>query len=79
MELPEWTEFSDLDEDALKARWAEAKDVRALRESIPDWLDKLGVEQLGEELWTPTLAALNEQAPRCPPCQSPEDDAGRTR
>jgi len=63
MELPEWTEFSDLDEDALKANWGEAKDVRALRESIPDWLDKVGAEQLGEELWTPTIAALNEQAP----------------
>jgi len=62
-ELPEWKEFGELDEDQLKSRWDEAKEVRPLRESIPDWLDAVGVEQLGEELWTPTLAALNEQAP----------------
>ena len=62
-DLPEWREFGELDEDQLKARWDEAKDVRALRESIPDWLDKVGEAALGEELWTPTLAALNEQAP----------------
>lgn len=63
MELPPWREFGVLDEDILKERWDEAKDIRPLRESIPDWLDKVGAEQLGEELWAPTLAALNEQAP----------------
>ncbi len=62
-ELPQWREFGELDEDQLKARWDEAKATRALRESIPDWLDKVGETALGEELWTPTLAALNEQAP----------------
>ncbi|TXF89664.1 methyltransferase domain-containing protein [Neolewinella aurantiaca] len=62
-ELPEWREFGDFDEEELKSRWDEAKAIRALRESIPDWLDKVGEEQLGEELWTSTLAALNEQAP----------------
>lgn len=62
-ELPEWREFGDFDEELLKSRWDEAKADRALRESIPEWLDKVGAEALGEELWTPTLAALNEQAP----------------
>lgn len=62
-ELPEWREFGDFDEEELKSRWNEAKAIRSLRESIPEWLDKVGEEQLGEELWTPTLAALNEQAP----------------
>lgn len=62
-ELPNWKEFGDLDEDVLKARWDAAKADRSLRESIPAWLDKVGEEALGEELWTPTLAALNEQAP----------------
>jgi 16S rRNA (cytosine967-C5)-methyltransferase len=62
-ELPEWREFGDFDEDQLKASWEEAKGIRALRESIPDWLDKVGEEALGEELWSTTLTALNEQAP----------------
>jgi len=33
--------------------------VRAVRESIPDWLDELGFQELGEQ-WEPTLKALNE-------------------
>lgn len=62
-ELPEWREFGTFDEEELKSRWVEAKSERSLRESIPEWLDKVGVGQLGEDLWTPTIAALNEQAP----------------
>ena len=62
-ELPAWREFGTYDEATLRQRWAEAKQVRALRESVPDWLDQLGVAELGEDRWTPTLAALNEQAP----------------
>jgi 16S rRNA (cytosine967-C5)-methyltransferase len=62
-DLPEWREFGDFNEAELKARWDEAKGIRALRESIPDWLDKVGEEALGDELWTATLTSLNEQAP----------------
>lgn len=62
-ELPAWREFGEMNEDTLKEKWEEAKADRSLRESIPEWLDKVGAEQLGEDLWTPTLAALNEQAP----------------
>jgi 16S rRNA (cytosine967-C5)-methyltransferase len=61
-QLPEWTEFADLDPAAIRRRNQEAQQDRALRESIPDWLDELGEEQLGAE-WTPVLAALNETAP----------------
>ena len=61
--LPPWTEFGDLDPAAIRKAYREAQSDRALRESVPDWLDQLGEAQLGEELWTPTLAALNEQAP----------------
>jgi 16S rRNA (cytosine967-C5)-methyltransferase len=25
--------------------------VRALKESIPDWMDELGVKELGEKVW----------------------------
>ena len=37
--------------------------MRKLRESVPDWLDELGVSELGETLWTKELAALNTMAP----------------
>ena len=40
---------------------ASAKTQRAIRESIPDWLDLLGAEELGGD-WPATLSALNEPA-----------------
>ncbi|MTB51439.1 RsmB/NOP family class I SAM-dependent RNA methyltransferase [Lewinella sp. W8] len=61
-ELPPWREFESLDKDAILKKHAEAQDERPLRESIPDWLDKVGAEQLGEQ-WSATLSALNETAP----------------
>ena len=60
--LPDWREFAGLNMGDLQDELALARTRRALRESIPDWLDELGEEQLGAE-WTPTIAALNQQAP----------------
>ena len=40
---------------------ASAKTQRAVRESIPDWLDLLGAEELGAA-WPATLTALNQPA-----------------
>ena len=40
---------------------ASAKTQRAIRESIPDWLDLLGAEELGGG-WPATLSALNQPA-----------------
>ncbi len=60
--LPEWREFDGLSLPDLQAALEAARENRALRESIPDWLDEVGEQQLGEH-WTATLAALNEQAP----------------
>ncbi|MBC6994025.1 RsmB/NOP family class I SAM-dependent RNA methyltransferase [Neolewinella lacunae] len=61
-ELPAWREFGIIDAADIQAKLAAAQQDRALRESIPDWLDAVGEAQLGAQ-WTPTLAALNEQAP----------------
>ncbi|PPK85764.1 16S rRNA (cytosine967-C5)-methyltransferase [Neolewinella xylanilytica] len=60
--LPEWREFAGLDAETLGAQLAEAREQRVLRESIPDWMDAVGTEQLGEA-WPATIAALNDQAP----------------
>ncbi len=60
-ELPSWPEFESLDVAQLQARLKQ--DVpRAIRESVPDWLDELGHEQLGER-WDDELVALNQEAP----------------
>jgi len=60
--LPNWPEFDGLHELAWQDRLVEINQQRALRESIPDWLDTLGAAELGE-LWPETLHALNQPAP----------------
>jgi len=62
IELPPWKEFAKINTKEVAQKLAAAKEDRALRESIPEWMDKVGQEQLGE-LWAPTLTALNERAP----------------
>lgn len=59
--LPDWREFKPLKINVLKEKIEKATQVRALRESIPDWLDELGSRELGT-LWDDTLAALNQPA-----------------
>lgn len=51
----------ELDVEKLSARETLTQDVRALRESIPAWLDELGDRELGEK-WPPILKAMNKKA-----------------
>jgi 16S rRNA (cytosine967-C5)-methyltransferase len=60
--LPDWEEFKDIDKKAVQQRWIEAKNKRAVFQSVPDWMDELGQEELGNR-WGKELSALNEQAP----------------
>ncbi len=62
-EVPEWWTFKGLGAEEMKARESELADQpRAVRESIPDWLDELGVSELGSA-WDAEIAALNQRAP----------------
>ncbi len=61
--LPDWKQIEDTPARRIKGRFDELSKIRKFRESVPDWLDDLGSEELGEALWTKELAALNEQAP----------------
>jgi 16S rRNA (cytosine967-C5)-methyltransferase len=62
LELPEWDELSPFDAAQIAAR-LEADDLpRAIRESIPDWLDELGAKEFGAR-WDAEIGALNEEAP----------------
>ena len=63
VDLPAWEEFQGISKVAVLER--ERKDVytRKIRESIPDWLDELGEQELGAEKWHVELSALNEEAP----------------
>lgn len=60
--LPDWKYFEDTPVRRIKGRFDELTKTRKFRESIPDWMDELGVKELGEETWTKELAAQNEQA-----------------
>jgi 16S rRNA (cytosine967-C5)-methyltransferase len=60
-EFPDWEEFEGLSRKKIEASYEKLKDIRKVRESIPDWLDELGEKELGKE-WDHELAALNEEA-----------------
>ena len=49
-------------EEESKVVLHELSRTRKYRESIPDWMDELCVAELGEDLWTKEIAALNQQA-----------------
>ncbi|MEI8037008.1 MAG: RNA methyltransferase [Verrucomicrobiota bacterium] len=62
-DIPEWWSYKGLAAAEIQAREAElAAQPRAIRESIPDWLDELGAAELGSA-WDAEIAALNQRAP----------------
>ncbi len=60
--LPMWEEFSGLIPENILSKKEESSSIRKVRESIPDWLDTIGSEELGEK-WENEIHALNTQAP----------------
>jgi len=60
--LPDWNQIEPTPTRRIKGRFDELSRIRKYRESIPDWIDNLAISELGEELWTKELAALNKQA-----------------
>jgi 16S rRNA (cytosine967-C5)-methyltransferase len=60
--LPDWKQLEDTPTRRIKGRFETLSKIRKIKESIPDWLDDLGVEELGEKKWSKELAALNETA-----------------
>ncbi|MFZ9981259.1 MAG: RsmB/NOP family class I SAM-dependent RNA methyltransferase [Cyclobacteriaceae bacterium] len=61
IEIPSWPELDDCDAHKIKEKLAETHN-RAVRESIPDWIDDVGEQAFGEQ-WGKELSALNEPAP----------------
>jgi 16S rRNA (cytosine967-C5)-methyltransferase len=56
-------EFSKVNTNRIFSRYEEAKNIRKIIESVPDWLDALGEAELGTEKWNKEIHALNQQAP----------------
>jgi 16S rRNA (cytosine967-C5)-methyltransferase len=61
MALPPWEEFEKINIPAIQEKLIEPIDNRVIRESIPDWLDKMAFEELAEK-WDKEITELNKQA-----------------
>ncbi|MEG0849536.1 MAG: class I SAM-dependent methyltransferase [Flavobacterium sp.] len=60
--IPDWRQLEGTPERKIKGRFDELSKVRALKESIPDWMDELGVKELGEKVWSKEITAQNQPA-----------------
>ena len=60
--IPDWRQLEGTPERKIKGRFDELSKNRALKESIPDWMDELGVKELGEKVWAKEIAAQNQPA-----------------
>jgi 16S rRNA (cytosine967-C5)-methyltransferase len=59
-ELPPWDEFARLQPEKIKSKYDSITDS-GLLESIPEWLQTLGSQELGDK-WEAEIHALNEEA-----------------
>ena len=57
--LPNFIEFSHLDSKKILSREKKIKNNRKISQSIPDWIDSLGVNDFGNKIWDKEIKALN--------------------
>jgi 16S rRNA (cytosine967-C5)-methyltransferase len=62
IEFPDWQEFKNLNREAIILQKDQLNSNLPVYESYPDWLWNLGIEELGEEVWTKEALAMNQQA-----------------
>jgi 16S rRNA (cytosine967-C5)-methyltransferase len=60
--LPDWKYFEGTPIRKIKGKFDEFSKIRKIKQSIPDWMDELGVAELGEEVWQKEIIAQNKQA-----------------
>ncbi len=60
--LPDWKYFENTPTRKIKGRFDELSKIRKYREALPDWIDNLGEQELGNDIWTKEIATLNQQA-----------------
>ena len=60
--LPNWTEFQETPKRRIKGKFDELSKIRKFRESVPDWIDKLACDEIGEEKWENEISELNKMA-----------------
>jgi len=60
--LPNWTEFQETPKRRIKGKFDELSKIRKFRESVPDWIDKLACDEIGEKKWEKEISELNKMA-----------------
>lgn len=60
--IPDWRQLEGTPERKIKGRFDELSKIRVFKESIPDWMDELGVKELGEAIWSKEISAQNQPA-----------------
>ena len=60
--IPDWKQLEGTPERKIKGRFDELSKIRTFKESIPDWMDELGVKELGEKVWSTEITAQNQPA-----------------
>lgn len=61
--LPNWNEFQNTPKRRIKGKFDKLSKIRKYRESVPDWIDDLAVQEIGENKWEREISALNKMAP----------------
>lgn len=59
--LPDWRYFEGTPTRRIKGKFDELQHIRKFRESIPDWMDETGEDELGKR-WDAEIKELNKQA-----------------
>ena len=62
IELPNWKEFSVLNKENIDLSFIPKSSKRAFLQSIPNWLDELGLKTFGKILWEKEIESLNKKA-----------------
>jgi 16S rRNA (cytosine967-C5)-methyltransferase len=60
--IPDWRQLDGTPERKIKGRFDELSKIRTFKESIPDWMDEIGVKELGEKVWSKEITAQNQPA-----------------
>ncbi|QMU65573.1 MAG: methyltransferase domain-containing protein [Flavobacteriaceae bacterium] len=60
--LPDWNQIEPTPSRRIKGRFDKLSKIRKFSASIPDWIDEVGISEIGEALWIKEITALNKQA-----------------
>ena len=58
--IPNWKEFENIPKRKIKGKFDSLSKIRKFKESIPNWLDKIGLQELGKKKWEKELNELNK-------------------